>query len=164
MKNVRITPTAIRTFRTVVYRYYRSHKRDLPFRWLKDPYQVVVSEVMLQQTQVPRVIDKYREFIRKFPSIRVLARAPLPDVLLAWQGLGYNRRAVLLQKLARMVCDQMKGVIPSDPDLLRTLPGIGKATAGSICAFAFNKPVVFIETNIRSVFIHHFFNDFRIGI
>jgi len=120
---------------------------------------VFISEVMLQQTQVPRVIVKYREFIRTFPGFKPLAEAPVPDVLAAWQGLGYNRRALALRNSAAVICDRYNGKLPTDPELLDQLPGIGPATAGSICAFAFNMPVVFIETNIRSVFIHNFFKD-----
>jgi A/G-specific adenine glycosylase len=112
---------------------------------------------MLQQTQVSRVIGKYKLFVRKFPAIRSLAKASLQDVLLAWQGLGYNRRALLLHRLAKRIVFEGNGVIPAQRKLLRDLPGIGEATSGEVMAFAFDKPVVFIETNIRSVFIHHFF-------
>lgn len=131
----------------------------MPWRQTRDPYRIVVSEVMLQQTQVPRVIGKYRQFIKIFPTIKFLAVAPLSDVLRAWQGLGYNRRAVLLKQFAEKIVSEYKGRIPADREILKTLPGIGEATSGSLCAFAFNMPVVFIETNIRSVFIHHFFQD-----
>jgi A/G-specific adenine glycosylase len=114
---------------------------------------------MLQQTQVARVIGKYREFIRRFPDPGSLASAPLSEVLKLWQGLGYNRRALLLKKLAETVAGEYAGKIPSDRRSLRGLPGIGEATSGAICAFAFNQPELFIETNIRSVFLHHFFRD-----
>jgi A/G-specific adenine glycosylase len=117
---------------------------------------------MLQQTQVPRVIPKYREFIRRFPDFRVLARAPLADVLRAWQGLGYNRRALYLKRIAENVVQDYNGKLPRDPDILRTLPGIGTNTAGSIAAFAFNVPALFIETNIRRAFIHYFFPKRRL--
>ena len=127
--------------------------------WRKttNPYRIVVSEIMLQQTQVDRVTKKYEEFIRQFPSFAALARASLSDVLRTWQGLGYNRRALLLKKLATIVAREYKGKLPHEPEKLVKLPGIGKATAGSIAAFAFNHPSVFIETNIRRVFIHFFF-------
>lgn len=131
----------------------------MPWRETKDPYRIYVSEVMLQQTQVDRVIAKYIEFIRLFPNWETLARAPLADVLRAWQGLGYNRRALLLQKSAQIIAHNYNGKLPSNPQQLEDLPGIGHATARSIVAFAYNKPVVFIETNIRSVFIHFFFSD-----
>jgi A/G-specific adenine glycosylase len=112
---------------------------------------------MLQQTQVCRVIEKYELFVRSFPTIQLLAAAAFQDVLTAWQGLGYNRRALLLHRLAKKVVSE-SGKIPAQRDALRNLPGIGEATSGEIMAFAFDKPVVFIETNIRSVFIHHFFH------
>jgi A/G-specific adenine glycosylase len=112
---------------------------------------------MLQQTQVDRVIDKYKEFIRAFPDFGSLSRAPLTRVYSIWQGLGYNRRALALKKIARALVNEYGGQLPDTIEALSSLPGIGKATASSIVAFAFNKPTVFIETNIRTVFIHHFF-------
>jgi A/G-specific adenine glycosylase len=114
---------------------------------------------MLQQTQVERVSVKYPAFIDAFPDFPSLAGAPLSDLLAVWQGMGYNRRAISLQKCARRVVDEYDGSLPQDPDVLATFPGIGRATAASICAFAFNMPVVFIETNIRRVFIHFFFSE-----
>jgi len=102
---------------------------------------------------------KYPVFIAGFPDFTSLAKAPLPEVLAVWQGMGYNRRAISLQKCARRVVEDYNGVLPQDPEILATFPGIGRATAASICAFAFNSPVVFIETNIRRVFIHFFFPD-----
>jgi A/G-specific adenine glycosylase len=114
---------------------------------------------MLQQTQVERVTVKYPAFLSVFPDFPALARAPLADVLAVWQGMGYNRRAISLQKSARRVIEEFDGALPQDPDILATFPGIGRATAASICAFAFNMPVVFIETNIRRVFIRFFFGD-----
>lgn len=124
--------------------------------WRDDPtpYKVVVSEIMLQQTQVERVAKKFNSFIKKFPSFSSLAKAPLHEVLKEWQGLGYNRRGLNLQKLARAV----NGKLPQIHEELVELPGIGPNTAGSILAFAFNIPYPFIETNIRTVFIHFFFN------
>lgn len=147
----------MKRFRETVYDHYRRNGRDLPWRKTRDPYRIVVSEVMLQQTQVSRVVEKYREFIRAFPTVGSLAAAPLRDVMAAWQGLGYNRRALLLKKLAAVVVSRYNGTIPRAREDLRTLPGIGDATSGSIRAFAFNEPDIFIETNIRSVYIHHFF-------
>lgn len=148
----------IKKFQKEIWKYYRAHGRhDMLWRKTINPYRIVVSEIMLQQTQVDRVTPKYKEFIRKFPNFSSLAYAPLADVLLTWQGLGYNRRALFLKKLAEVVVEKYKGKLPHDPEILHTLPGIGKATAGSIAAFAFNHPSVFIETNIRRVFIHFFF-------
>jgi A/G-specific adenine glycosylase len=112
---------------------------------------------MLQQTQTSRVRVKYEEFIARFPDWNALSRAPLPSVLKVWKGLGYNRRALALQRTARIVAKDLGGELSDDTDALLALPGIGKGTAGAILAFAFNKPVTFIETNIRRVFIHEFF-------
>jgi A/G-specific adenine glycosylase len=117
----------------------------------------VISEIMLQQTQTYRVEPKYQAFLAALPTIQDLAHADLRTVLTLWQGLGYNRRGKFLHMLAQEVMRKHEGVIPDTPELLVQLPGIGKATAGSICAFAFNKPTVFIETNIRTVFLYHFF-------
>jgi A/G-specific adenine glycosylase len=114
---------------------------------------------MLQQTQVERVMDKYTVFIRSFPDFASLAKAPLKKLLAVWQGMGYNRRALALKALAQEVLDEHRGRLPSDPDELMNLPGIGKYTAGAVAAFAFNKPVIFMDTNIRRVYIHEFFHD-----
>ena len=148
-------------FKKLIWEYYKAHGRhELLWRTkahVNDPYRILVSEIMLQQTQVSRVTKKYPEFIRRFPNFRSLARASAPSVLSAWQGMGYNRRALNLKRLSEEVVECYKGKLPNEPEALRTLPGIGAATAGSIAAFAFNRPVPFIETNIRRVFIHSFF-------
>ncbi len=144
-------------FRQLIWDYYRRHGRAMPWRDAPTPYNVVVSEIMLQQTQVSRVMQKYPGFLQVFPDFAALASARVVDVLAVWQGLGYNRRALYLQKLAQAVVAEHGGRLPSDPAILRRLPGVGPGTAGSIAAFAFNQPVTFIETNIRRVFLHHFF-------
>jgi A/G-specific adenine glycosylase len=149
----------IRKFRKIVYTYFGSHGRTLPWRRGHDPYHVFISEIMLQQTQVDRVGPKFEAFITALPSFSALAKAPLKKVLSLWQGLGYNRRALHLKKSAEIIVKKYNGRLPSSPEILETLPGIGTATAASIAAFAFNKPVVFLETNIRTVLIHHFFSD-----
>jgi len=131
----------------------------MPWRGEKDSYKVLVSEVMLQQTQVSRVLQKYVEFLKAFPTLSFLAKAPLGKVLEVWQGLGYNRRARFLHEFAKEVVGKYKGIVPADYQTLVALPGIGKGTAGSLSAFAFNLPVPFIETNIRRVYIHHFFKN-----
>ncbi|PIY69461.1 endonuclease III [Candidatus Roizmanbacteria bacterium CG_4_10_14_0_8_um_filter_39_9] len=131
----------------------------MPWRETQDPYSILVSEVMLQQTQVARVLIKYPLFIHQFPHWERLASASTKDALSAWVGMGYNRRALYLKRTAETVVKKFNGVLPEDLETLDTLPGIGAATAASITAFAFNKPVVFIETNIRRVFLHHFFKD-----
>ena len=129
----------------------------MPWRETGDPYRIAISEVMLQQTQVDRVRPKYAAFLAAFPDFAALARAPLPEVLAAWQGLGYNRRALALSRLARTVIAEHGGRLPREPEALRRLPGIGPATAASIAAFAFGVPTVFVETNVRRVFLHEFF-------
>lgn len=129
----------------------------MPWRETTDPYCITVSEIMLQQTQVQRVAEKYPPFISTFPDWRTLASAPQAEVLKAWQGLGYNRRGLYLKKTAEEVIQRHNGILPSNPEELEKLPGIGKATAAAISTYAFNTPTIFIETNIRSVFIHHFF-------
>ena len=151
--------SGILAFQQMVLSHYEQYGRDMAWRNTTDPYQILVSEIMLQQTQVERVTTKFPEFIRAFPDFASLANAPLADVLNIWQGMGYNRRAIALQKCAVRVINEFNGILPADVDLLATFPGIGRATASSIAAFAFNLPVIFIETNIRRVFIHFFFND-----
>ncbi|MFA4823714.1 MAG: A/G-specific adenine glycosylase [Methanoregula sp.] len=153
------TVTGISEFQLMVLDYYHQHGRTMAWRNTTDPYNILVSEIMLQQTQVERVMIKYPEFLAAFPDFATLAQAPLANILAVWQGMGYNRRAISLQKCAQRVMNEFGGVIPADADTLATFPGIGRATASSICAFAFNMPVVFIETNIRRVFIHFFFSD-----
>ncbi len=144
-------------FQKEIWGHYRRYKRDFPWRRTRDPYRILVSEVMLQQTQTSRVEGKYVEFLKRFPNFKSLAKAPLKDVLRAWSGLGYNRRALNLKKAAEIVAQKYKGKLPRETELLDDLPGIGPGTAGAIQAFAFNFPSVFIETNIRRVFIHFFF-------
>jgi A/G-specific adenine glycosylase len=149
----------IPAFQRMVLSHYEHHGRDMPWRNTTDLYKILVSEIMLQQTQVERVTKKFSEFIRAFPDFSALASAPLAEILTVWQGMGYNRRAIALQKCAIRVVNEFNGILPSDVEILATFPGIGRATASSIAAFAFNLPVVFIETNIRRVFIHFFFPD-----
>lgn len=146
-------------FREKIYAYYAQHGRDLPWRRTRVGYNIFVSEVMLQQTQVERVRGKYEEFLYVFPSFPVLADSSLKDVMTVWQGLGYNRRALALLKAARAIVARHNSMLPRTVADLSGLPGIGKATASAILCFAFDEPVVFIETNIRRVFIHHFFED-----
>jgi A/G-specific adenine glycosylase len=152
------TKKEIKAFQEQIYAYYRLHRRDFPWRRTTNPYNIVVSEIMLQQTQVERVHGKYTEFIHAFPDFDSLSKVSQKDVLALWQGLGYNRRALALKRLAENVVSMHGGALPRDVEALRSLPGIGKTTAGAILAFAFNFPSVFIETNIRRVFIHEFFD------
>lgn len=142
--------------------YYKEQARILPWRISKsqgnyNPYHILVSEIMLQQTQVSRVAVKYQDFITRFPTVQSLAEAPLSEVLVCWQGLGYNRRAKFLHQSAKQLIAQNSGELPQSAEELMQLPGVGFNTAGAILAYAFNKSVSFIETNIRTVFIHCLF-------
>jgi A/G-specific adenine glycosylase len=155
----------VTTFQQQVLEYYDQHGRhDLPWRKPEadgsfNPYKILVSELMLQQTQVSRVVPKYREFLAKFPDVQTLAQASVGDVLVAWSGLGYNRRAKYLWQAAQKIQNDFAGKFPNAFENLVTLPGVGKNTAGAILAYAYDQPVVFLETNIRTVYIHHFFTD-----
>lgn len=133
--------------------------RDLPWRNIDDAYAVLVSEVMLQQTQVSRVLKYWDRWLRIFPTVDALASAETSLVLEMWQGLGYNRRALALKRCAEICSTQYGGALPCTYDELLALPGIGKATAAGIMAFAYNKPAMYLETNVRSVFIHEFYPD-----
>lgn len=150
-------------FQRVVWQWYQGHGRhDLPWRSPEadgsfDPYKILVSEFMLQQTQVKRVVPKFASFMQLFPDVTSLAASPLADVLKAWNGLGYNRRAKFLWQAAKKITDEWRGVFPQDVAKLTKLPGVGTNTAGAVMAYAFDSPAIFIETNIRTVFIHHFF-------
>jgi A/G-specific adenine glycosylase len=147
------------SFVGAVWEHYRRNRRDLPWRRTRDPYQILVSEIMLQQTQAARVLEKYPLFLTLFPTVSALARAPVADVLAAWQGLGYNRRALALHRAAKTIVETYAGRVPDSVEELRNLPGVGPATAAAVSAFAFNHAEPFIETNIRSAFIHSFFPD-----
>lgn len=152
------TNSDIAKFRRVVWNYWKRHGRhDLPWRRTKNPYRILFSEVMLQQTQVPRVSEKYEEFLKAFPSVRALAKVPLSDVLKVWSGMGYNRRAKFLRDAAKVIVGKHGGKVPRDFAALRALPGVGSYTASAVRVFAFNEPDVLIETNIRAAFIHRFF-------
>lgn len=145
-------------FTRIVWDFYSKHARKLPWRGkCVDAYKVFVSEIMLQQTQVDRVMPKYRAFLQRFPTVEKLATATNKEVLGMWQGLGYNRRALFMKQAAKKIVEKYNRVFPKDPEVLESLPGIGPYTARAIAVFAYNQTEVFIETNIRSVYIHHFF-------
>ncbi len=147
-----------RAFVAAVWKFYREHGRhDLPWRRTIQPYKIVVSEVMLQQTQVSRVLPKYRTFVHQWPTTKALAEARLKEVLTAWQGLGYNSRAKRLWECAQVVTQDYHGRWPRSYEGLQSLPGIGPYTAGAVMAFAYNEAVPILETNIRTVYLHHFF-------
>jgi A/G-specific adenine glycosylase len=145
------TPTSAARFRRTLLAWYRKAARDLPWRRTRDPYAVLVSEFMLQQTQVSRVIDYYGPFLTRYPTVRHLARARPAQVREAWEGLGYYRRAANLHRLARAVVAEHDGVIPREPAELRQLPGVGAYTAGAVATFAYERPAAAVDTNVARV-------------
>jgi len=152
--------TSVESFRREVWDHYKkSGRNDLPWRKTADPYKILVSEVMLQQTQVPRVIEKYKSFTKKFPTVKKLADAKLSDVLKQWSGLGYNRRGKYLHDAALAIVKEHNGIVPHEYPSLRAIPGIGQYTANAVRVFAFNEPEVLVETNVRTAIIHYFLED-----
>ena len=146
-------------FQEFIWQKGRELYRDMPWRRDVRGYAVLVSELMLQQTQVARVIPKFEQFMAVFPDEKALSQADLGEVLALWQGLGYNRRAKFLWEASNTLVTDFAGTMPSTEAELLRLPGVGKNTAGAILAYTYNQPSIFIETNIRTVFIHHFFAD-----
>ena len=146
-------------FQSMMLDFYHKEGRTFPWRETRDPYAILVSELMLQQTQTERVVPKYLAWLETFPTAADLAAAPFPQVLAAWSGLGYNRRAGYLQSACRQVVEEWGGAFPRTAGELETLPGVGPYTARAVATFAFGQPEVFIETNIRSVYLFFFFSD-----
>ena len=144
-------------FQRLILDWGRHHRRDMPWRNTRDPYKILVSEVMLQQTQVSRVLPKYEEFLREFPTLEALADASQPDLLRTWQGLGYWNRALCLRDAARMIVNEFDGNFPQDLAALMTLPGVGPYTAGALACFSFGSAEPFLDTNIRRVYLFFFF-------
>jgi A/G-specific adenine glycosylase len=138
-------------FRRALLAWYRTAARDLPWRRTRDPYRVLVSEFMLQQTQVSRVLDYYDHFLRRYPTVEALAGARRSAVREAWEGLGYYRRAANLHRLAKEVVRNHDGVVPDDRAELLRLPGVGPYTAGAVATFAYEQPVAAVDTNVRRV-------------
>lgn len=153
-----VSSSLISKFSVTVWRNYAEAGRHLPWRETNDPYAVMVSEFMLQQTQTNRVVAKYEAWLARFPNVQSVADAPLSEVLSLWNGLGYNRRAKFLHESCQKICMDYGGTLPNNAELLDALPGIGPYTARAVVTFAFNKAEVFIETNIRSAFIDFFFS------
>lgn len=145
------TPDEVRHFRRRLLAWFRRHGRDLPWRRTRDPYHVLVSEVMLQQTQVNRVTEFYHNFLRAFPTLDLLAQAPARQVREHWEGLGYYRRAANLHRLAREVVATGEGILPRDRAALERLPGVGRYTAGAVLTFAFEQPAAAVDTNVARV-------------
>lgn len=147
----RLHPRTISAFHRSLLRWYRTKRRQLVWRTTRDPYEILVSEIMLQQTQARRVQEKLPQFLKRFPTLQKLARASRADVVRAWRGMGYNNRAVRLRDLARTVLDDCGGRLPSDIETLRLLPGVGNYTAHALMCFAYGKRVPVVDVNIRRV-------------
>jgi len=154
---MKLSKHTVSLFQKKIWDFYKKQGRSFAWRNVSDPYRVLISELMLQQTQTHRVIHKFEEWMQAFPTFAALEQATLHEVLLVWQGLGYNRRGKYLHEISKKVVVEFDGTLPVDQGVLITFPGIGQATAASISAFAFNTPTVFIETNIRTVFLYTFF-------
>jgi A/G-specific adenine glycosylase len=144
-------PLQVRRLQRRLVHWYARHGRDLPWRHTQDPYRILVSEVMLQQTQVERVLEHYPHFLRRYPSIEALARSSEFEVREAWEGLGYYARARNLHRAARQLTEEHNGRVPDDPNLIRRLPGIGRYTAGAVLSFAFGKDAAILDTNAARV-------------
>jgi A/G-specific adenine glycosylase len=163
LDNKGICQETLEEFSSKVLNFFDQQGRKFSWRSEISPYRVLVSEIMLQQTQTGRVEEKFSAFVARFPGFQELAAADFSAVLRLWKGLGYNRRAKYLHDISRTAVAEFDSALPDDPEILVRFSGIGKATAASICVFAFNKPYAFIETNIRTVFIHFFFPD-QLGV
>ncbi len=149
----------MKSFQKIVWDFYKKNKRSFPWRETQDPYKILVSEVMLQQTQADRVVRYYERWLKRFPDIASLAKASFSEIYPLWQGLGYNRRGLALKKAAEKAVAEYGGKLPKNVAKLEEFPGVGPYTARAVSIFSFNAPIVCIETNIRRVFIYHFFKD-----
>jgi A/G-specific adenine glycosylase len=156
------SPQSIRGFRRSLLQWFRRHSRDLPWRKTRDPYAILVSEFMLQQTQVATVVPYYNKWLRRFPDFASVARASQNDVLHAWQGLGYYNRARNLRAAAKIVRDRHRGILPGDIAAIRELPGVGRYTANAVATFAFSQPLPIVEANSSRVLARLF--DIRVPI
>lgn len=159
------SPKHIREFQEKILSWYMHHKRDLPWRGIpgsiplnQKAYMILVSEIMSQQTQIMRVVPKYEIWMEELPTVESLAQAPVSTVLRLWSGLGYNRRALFLQKAAQAIVEKHHGIFPTSVDMLESLPGIGKYTASAVACFAFDTQIPVIDTNIRKVIAVEFFD------
>lgn len=151
MNSLRLSTSAILITRRRIVQWYKKFGRNLPWRRTHDPYRIIVSEVMLQQTQVDQIIARYRRWLKRFPTIQILAKAPTRAVLKEWSGLGYNRRALALQRLVQVVIQQHHGTFPSAETELLALPGVGPYTARAVQSFAYQQPVAVVDTNVKRV-------------
>lgn len=161
MASKKLSQKKINAFQDTVYSFYKTNKRNLPWRFgykhPVTPFMVFVSEIMLQQTQVDRVIPKFNVFIKKFPSFKAVSLAKTKEILSLWSGLGYNRRALYLKETCTRIYERYNAVVPKETVLLLDLPGVGPYTASALKVFIYNLPEVCIETNIRSAYIEYFF-------
>ena len=146
-------------FRNALLKWFKKHQREMPWRGINDPYKIWVSEVMLQQTQVKKVVDYYERFIERFPNVQTLAAAPLQDVLKVWEGLGYYARARNLHKAAQVIVNEYGGIIPTDYATFRKLPGVGDYSAAAVLSIAFNAPYAAVDGNIKRVLSRLFLID-----
>lgn len=153
-----ITKKEIKTFQNEILQWYSKNKRDLPWRHGRNPYAILISEVMAQQTQLSRVIPKYLAWMERFPTLKDVADAPTSEILRYWSGLGYNRRALYLQRTAKDIIEKYEGGFPQTEKEFRQLPGIGEYTARAVLCFAFDKQIPVIDTNIKKVIAINFFN------
>lgn len=157
--NYEVSAAKITSFQSMIFTWWKENRRDLPWRHTHDPYNIAVSEIMLQQTQVSRVIPKYHEFIEKYPTVFDLAKSSTASVLRIWKGMGYNRRALYLHKMAKIIVEIYGGKFPVSERLLAKLPGLGTYTARAILVFAHRENVACVDTNIRKIITHFFFKD-----
>jgi A/G-specific adenine glycosylase len=146
-------------FQEMIFNWWELNKRDLPWRHTRDPYKILVSEIMLQQTQVLRVVPAYEKFLYFFPDVYTLASATPAKILRVWKGMGYNRRALYLHKAAKIIVDQHNNQFPVSEQQLSKLPGVGTYTARALLVFAFGKNIAAVDTNIRQIIMHFFFHD-----
>ncbi len=158
MKEIVFSKEEIVSFQTHIFSWWETHKRDLPWRNTRDPYKILVSEMMLQQTQVSRVLPKYEEFLCCFPTVFALANASAGDVLRVWRGMGYNRRALYLKKTTEIIVQEYNGIFPREEQILRRFPGLGIYTTRAILVFAFEQDLAFVDTNIRQIIEQFFFH------
>ncbi len=159
--NAQLPKKSVSQFQKEILAWYSKNKRDLPWRVDRDPYHIFISEVMLQQTQVQRVIPRYNKWLQKFPTLEKLAKAKTGEVLRLWSGLGYNRRALYLQKTAQIIVNNHQGEFPQEETLLRKLSGIGEYTAKAILCFAFNMQIAVVDTNVRKVILVKFYQNHK---
>jgi A/G-specific adenine glycosylase len=158
---MKLSSNEIISFQTMIFSWWKNNKRDLPWRRTRDPYAIHVSEVMLQQTQVSRVLPTYQQFLQLFPNVETLASASTSSVLVAWKGMGYNRRALYLKRTAVEIVQKYHKRYPQQEKDLLALPGLGKYTARAILVFAYEQQLAFIDTNIRQIIEQHFFEGIK---